>query len=159
MIGRCYESPGRSYHHTNCVWYSQSSGGPIVFYYPPHAASVDHVEGFLEVNEIDVHWWLSFQGVLKYDVHWCWNLLGRPSMCCLLLLSVSLEVFKWIPFWVSSMPLQLWQSHKSPFLRSLTIHPLDLYNSVTVWIIYTEWWLFIFKLVACQEWNNLLWSC
>ena len=28
-------------------------GGPIVPHYPPHGA---YVEGFLEVNEIDVHW-------------------------------------------------------------------------------------------------------
>jgi len=31
-------------------------GDPIVPHYPSHGASVDHVEGFLEVNEIDVHW-------------------------------------------------------------------------------------------------------
>ena len=31
-------------------------GNPIVPHYPPHGASVDHVGGFLEVNEIDVHW-------------------------------------------------------------------------------------------------------
>jgi len=29
---------------------------PILPHYPPHGASVDHVEGFLEVNELDVHW-------------------------------------------------------------------------------------------------------
>ena len=29
-------------------------GDPIVPHYPPHGASVDHVEGFLEVNAIDV---------------------------------------------------------------------------------------------------------
>ena len=31
-------------------------GDTIVSHYPPHGASGDHVEGFLEVNEIDVHW-------------------------------------------------------------------------------------------------------
>jgi len=31
-------------------------GNPIVHHFPPQGASVDHVEGFLEVNEIDVHW-------------------------------------------------------------------------------------------------------
>ena len=29
---------------------------PILPHYPPHGAPVDHVEGFLEVNELDVHW-------------------------------------------------------------------------------------------------------
>ena len=31
-------------------------GDPIVSHYPPHSTYVDHVEGFLEVNEFDVHW-------------------------------------------------------------------------------------------------------
>ena len=30
-------------------------GDPIVPHYPQHGASVDHVDGFLDINEIDVH--------------------------------------------------------------------------------------------------------
>ena len=53
-------------------------------------------------------------------------------------LASSIQVNTFLGMDKSSMPLQLWQSPKSRFLRSLTIHQLDLYNSVTVRIIYTE---------------------
>ena len=40
LITRCYESPGRSYHHTSCVLYSQFSIH-IVPHYPPREDSQD----------------------------------------------------------------------------------------------------------------------
>ena len=53
MIGRHLAG----YTIIQAVYYTHNlQGDPIVSHYPPHGASVDHVEGFLEVNEIDVHW-------------------------------------------------------------------------------------------------------
>ena len=85
-------------------------GDPIVPHYPPHGASIDHVEGFLEVNEIDVTLVIATPMIVPV---WCavllsgqcrtchlWSLIVHLSTCCLLLFSVYIVVFSSGLCWV-----------------------------------------------------------
>ena len=101
-------------------------------HYTPYGASVDHFEGFLEDKELDVHWWLPLQWLFLYDAQcYIWSMQELPALkpACFSLnvafgISSSILVRTLLGIDNSWIPLQLWQSHKSPFLGSLTIWPV-----------------------------------
>ena len=79
-------------------------GDPIVPHYPPHGASVDHGECFLEVNEIDAHLVIATPRIVSSMMHSVaiWSMQDLPALkpacsslnvLCTAALSVSLVLF------------------------------------------------------------------
>ena len=65
------------------VYYTHNlQGDPIVPHYPPHGASVDHVECFLEVNEIDAHQVIATPRIVSSMMHSVaiWSIQNLPAL-------------------------------------------------------------------------------